>query len=67
MVMRSRDIAVQMAGIYQQNPKVEAVLLTGSVSRGLEDKHSDIELNIFWSEAPGDADRMYPQQKGIMQ
>jgi hypothetical protein len=54
-----------MAGIYQQNPKVEAVLLTGSV--GLEDKHSDIELNIFWSEEPGDADRMYPQQKGIMQ
>lgn len=58
--MKLKDIAIKMASIYQQNPKVKAVLLAGSVSRGWEDKHSDIELNIFWSEAPTDEDRMNP-------
>jgi hypothetical protein len=60
--MRLKDIAIKMASIYQQNPKIEAVLLAGSVSRGWEDKHSDIELNIFWSEPPTDEDRMHPIQ-----
>jgi predicted nucleotidyltransferase len=45
--MKLKDIAIKMASIYQQNPKVKAVLLAGSVSRGWEDKYSDIELNIF--------------------
>ncbi|OOE12797.1 DUF4037 domain-containing protein [Fictibacillus arsenicus] len=60
--MKLKDIAIKMASIYQQNPKVEADLLAGSVSRGWEDKHSDIELNIFWSEPPTDEDRMQPIQ-----
>ncbi|MED1864883.1 DUF4037 domain-containing protein [Fictibacillus nanhaiensis] len=55
-----KEIANKMAAIYQQNTKVQAVLLAGSVSRGWEDKHSDIELNIFWSEPPTDEDRMIP-------
>ncbi|MFG6496479.1 DUF4037 domain-containing protein [Fictibacillus sp. UD] len=58
--MKLKDIALELAAIYQQNPKVQAVLLAGSVSRGWEDKHSDIELNIFWSEKPHDEDRMNP-------
>jgi Domain of unknown function (DUF4037) len=60
--VRLKDIAIKMASIYQQNPKVEAVLLAGSVSRGWEDKHSDIELNVFWSDPPTDEDRMHPIQ-----
>ncbi|MDR7071368.1 DUF4037 domain-containing protein [Fictibacillus barbaricus] len=58
--MKLIDIAIHMATLYQKNPKVKAVLLAGSVSRGWEDKHSDIELNLFWSEAPTDDDRMNP-------
>ncbi|MDM5317524.1 DUF4037 domain-containing protein [Fictibacillus sp. b24] len=58
--MKLKDIAIELAAIYQQNPKVQAVLLAGSVSRGWEDKYSDIELNIFWSEKPHDEDRMNP-------
>lgn len=58
--MKLKEIAINMASVYQQNPKVEAVLLAGSVSRGWEDRHSDIELNIFWSEEPTDSDRLEP-------
>ncbi len=53
-------MASKMAAIYKENKKVQAVLLAGSVSRGWEDEHSDIELNIFWSEPPTDEDRMIP-------
>jgi predicted nucleotidyltransferase len=60
--MKLKDLAIKMASIYQQNSKVKAVLLAGSVSRGWEDKHSDIELNIFWSAEPTEADRMKPIQ-----
>ncbi|GGB64284.1 DUF4037 domain-containing protein [Fictibacillus barbaricus] len=58
--MNLKDIAIEMASIYRLNPKVKAVLLAGSVSRGWEDKHSDIELNIFWSEEPTDVERKNP-------
>lgn len=60
--MKLKEIAKEMAALYQQNPKVQAVLLAGSVSRGWEDKHSDIELTIFWSDLPTDEDRMNPIQ-----
>ncbi|MET3729545.1 hypothetical protein ABID52_003126 [Fictibacillus halophilus] len=58
--MKLKDMASKMAAIYKENKKVQAVLLAGSVSRGWEDEHSDIELNIFWSEPPTDEDRMIP-------
>ncbi len=58
--MNLKDMARKMAAIYKENKKVQAVLLAGSVSRGWEDEHSDIELNIFWSEPPTDEDRMIP-------
>ncbi|WP_425442094.1 DUF4037 domain-containing protein [Sediminibacillus massiliensis] len=45
-----------------QNAKVEGVLLGGSVSRGWQDKYSDIELFIFWKECPDDDDRKAPIQ-----
>ncbi len=50
----------KMAKVYQRNEKIAGVLLAGSVSRGWEDSHSDIELNILWNEAPNDEDRLKP-------
>ena len=43
-----------------KNPKVEAVLLGGSVSRNWDDEYSDIELFVFWKEGPTDVDRKFP-------
>ncbi|MBY6037745.1 DUF4037 domain-containing protein [Fictibacillus nanhaiensis] len=58
--MHLMNVAKEMASIYKRNEKVKAVLLAGSVSRGWQDKHSDIELHIFWQEAPTDSERMSP-------
>jgi tRNA nucleotidyltransferase (CCA-adding enzyme) len=53
-------LASEIANIYQQNPKIEAVLLGGSVSRNWHDEHSDIELFVFWKRAPNEEDRKAP-------
>lgn len=58
--MGLKEKAIEMAEIYRQNPKVEAIILAGSVARELEDEHSDIELHILWSEPPEDEDRRAP-------
>lgn len=55
--------SIEMAQLYKQNPKVESVLLAGSVSRNWHDEHSDIELHIFWIEPPNDEDRLDPIHK----
>ncbi|GAA0458321.1 DUF4037 domain-containing protein [Alkalibacillus silvisoli] len=55
--MDLKILASEIANIYQQNPKVEAVLLGGSVSRNWQDEHSDIELFILWKGAPTDEER----------
>ncbi len=52
--------AIDMAKIYKQNQKVEAILLAGSVSRNWQDENSDIELHILWSAPPEDEDREGP-------
>ncbi|MEO4054837.1 DUF4037 domain-containing protein [Solibacillus sp. CAU 1738] len=58
--MDLKVLASAIANIYEQNPKVEAVLLGGSVSRNWYDEYSDIELFVFWKKAPTDEDRMAP-------
>jgi Domain of unknown function (DUF4037) len=58
--MQLMDKAKEMAAIYQQNPKIESVILAGSVSRNLQDEHSDIELHILWALPPEDEDRHHP-------
>ncbi len=58
--MGLKEKAIEMAEIYRGNPKVEAIILAGSVARKLEDEHSDIELHILWSEPPEDEDRRAP-------
>ncbi|WP_394173374.1 DUF4037 domain-containing protein [Guptibacillus hwajinpoensis] len=55
--------SIEMSAIYKENPKVDAVLLAGSVSKNLQDEHSDIELHILWSSSPTDEDRQKPIQK----
>ncbi|WP_439875720.1 DUF4037 domain-containing protein [Bacillus mycoides] len=58
--MGLKEKAIKMSEIYRQNPKVEAIILAGSVARKLEDEHSDIELHILWSAPPEDEDRQGP-------
>jgi hypothetical protein len=52
--------ARQMAAIYAENPKVSAIVISGSVSRGQADGYSDIELDLFWQEPPTEAERIRP-------
>lgn len=54
---RRVEIAGRVAEAYRANPRVAAVLLAGSVARGLGDELSDIELDVYWSEPPRDEDR----------
>lgn len=55
-----KKMAEQLAQLYAENAKVEGVLLGGSVSRGWQDRYSDIELLVFWNEPPSDEDRKTP-------
>ncbi|WP_047984383.1 DUF4037 domain-containing protein [Ornithinibacillus californiensis] len=58
--MDLKKLASDISKIYELNPKVEAVLLGGSVSRNWYDQYSDIELFVFWKESPTDGDRKTP-------
>lgn len=62
-IIKRRALAEIVAPEYAANPKVAAVLLAGSVARGLADKFSDIEIDIFWHAPPTDADRSAPIER----
>src|SRR5215216_2716534 len=51
-------LARRIAPIYAANPRVAAVMVGGSVARGLADRYSDLELGIFWAAPPPDAERL---------
>ena len=51
-----RALAAQIAKAYVATG-AEAVLLGGSTARGEADRHSDIEVGVFWRRAPGDDER----------
>jgi hypothetical protein len=51
------DIARHVAQGYRANPHVAAVLVAGSVARGLADDLSDVELDVYWSRPPTSEDR----------
>lgn len=57
-VDRCVAIARRAAAAYASNPHVAAVLLAGSVARGLADEHSDIELDVYWVSAPTEDERI---------
>lgn len=56
-VARRIALAERAALAYGANPHVAAVLIAGSVARGLADDGSDIELDVYWATAPSEADR----------
>jgi predicted nucleotidyltransferase len=56
-IERRRAIAARAAERYVSNPAVAAVLLAGSVARGLADESSDIELDVYWRRPPTDNER----------
>jgi hypothetical protein len=56
-------LAERIVPAYAANPKVRAVLLAGSVARGIADRFSDIEIDIFWAEPPTDEDRTVPIER----
>jgi hypothetical protein len=51
-VARRREIARRAALAYEADPDVVAVLVAGSVARGLADDASDVELDVYWSRPP---------------
>jgi hypothetical protein len=53
-------IARKVTPIIAAHPKVQAVMLGGSSSRGYADRYSDIEIGVFWSAPPTDEERMAP-------
>jgi hypothetical protein len=57
-VARRLEIATRAAEAYRANPHVASVLVAGSVGRGLADEFSDIELDVYWSQAPTDEERI---------
>jgi hypothetical protein len=52
------DIGVKLGTLYAANLKVVAVMLASSAARGNADQFSDLDLCVFWNEAPTDAERM---------
>jgi hypothetical protein len=52
-----QDLARQIAPAYAADPKVAAVVVGGSSARGHADRYSDIEIGVFWHEAPTDEER----------
>ncbi|GHO82329.1 hypothetical protein [Dictyobacter formicarum] len=51
------DLAQKMAPFYSENSKALLVEIGGSVARGWADRYSDIELGVFWIEAPTEEER----------
>ena len=51
-------LARQIGATYALNPNVAVVCVAGSVARGWADRYSDIELDVYWSTPPSDAERI---------
>lgn len=58
--MRRMALAREIAPAYLRNPHVAAVLVAGSVGRGIADERSDLELDVFWSVPPSEDERRVP-------
>jgi hypothetical protein len=56
-VARRVAVAEAMAPRYAANDGVAAVLLAGSVARGLADARSDLEVDVYWNRPPSEAER----------
>jgi len=50
-------IARHVSSVYIDSPKTQAIIVGGSVSRGVADLYSDLEMGIFWSQEPTISER----------
>ena len=50
-------LAEQIVLAHSDHPSIKAVMVGGSVSRGYADRYSDLEVGVFWSDAPTEAER----------
>ena len=48
-------LAEQIVLAHSDHPSIKAVMVGGSVSRGYADRYSDLEVGVFWSDAPTEA------------
>jgi len=53
-------VAARGARAYAASEKLAAVAAAGSVGAGLADRFSDLELDCYWVDPPGDLDRSGP-------
>jgi hypothetical protein len=50
-------LARHLAEVYKGNPKVATAMVGGSISRGYADEYSDLEIGLFWTQQPSEAER----------
>jgi len=58
-----RKAAEWLASYYPSTENLEAIAISGSTARGGADDWSDIELAMFWKQAPAEDMRLDPIQK----
>jgi hypothetical protein len=49
------EIARQNTAVFHQNPHIQAILVTGSVAKGVADNNSDIDIIMYYDELPDEA------------
>jgi hypothetical protein len=54
------EVARRAAAPHVGNPAVAAVMVAGSVGRGVADQYSDLEIDVYWHTPPTDVDRRAP-------
>lgn len=55
--------AERAARVYGANERLAVLAVAGSVGSGLADQFSDLELDCYWHEPPGDRDRRAPIER----
>ena len=50
------EMARQNTAVFQQNPHIKAILVTGSVAKGLADDSSDIDIIMYYDVLPSEAE-----------
>jgi hypothetical protein len=51
-------LAEEIGAAYASNDNAQVVMVAGSVGRGSADRYSDIEVDVYYAEAPTEAERV---------
>jgi hypothetical protein len=51
------ELARRIAEGYAANPKTEVIMVAGSTGRGMADRYSDLEIDVYYSAPPTEAER----------